>query len=167
MVEDIEAEIDQEIATANSKDQAYDLIDLDDVKIKTHTEIDPHIVGHVDEITEEIVHTTLITSKMMHADGESLVHSGFIGSAGEYAALAVVNEVNGMVYSVNSQYFACARVGDSVKYKATVRHIEGRKRDVDVIGKIDAIKIYEAHIVVVIPEYHPLKIKLLDIAEAN
>ena len=166
MVDDVEAAIDEEIAAAKS-DDTYELIDLDEVKVKTHVDIDPHLVGHVDQLSEAEAITTLITSKTMNADGEHLVHAGFISSAGEYAALVAVNEINAMVYSVSSQHFACARVGDAVKFIAKVRHLEGRKRDVDVIGKIDSIKIFQSHIVIVIPEYHPLKIRLLDIAEAN
>lgn len=164
-VDEIEDAIDEEIAQPEY--EVYDIVDLDDIKVRTHTELDVNYAGYIDAMKEDESFTTLSTSRMMQADSEHLTHSGFVGSAAEYAALIAVNEPNGMIYSVNSQYFACARIGDDIKYHATVKHSEGRKRDVIVIGKIEAIKIYEAHIIVVIPEYHPLKIKLLEVAGAN
>ncbi len=149
------------------KKATYEIVDLDEIRVRTHTELDPNHIGHVDKLKEDESYTTLTTSKMMHADMEQLVHSGYIGSSAEYAALIAVNEPNAMVYSIEAKYYACARVGDDVTFHATVKHSEGRKRDVTVVGKIHSIKIYEAHIIVVIPEYHPLKIKLLDIAGAE
>ena len=173
MAEEIEkpaAKEGEEKKAEEKKDSSsYELIDLDSdgIRIKTHTELDPAYVGHVEHITTEKCVISLVTASMMTADSEKLVHSGFIGSAGEYAALLVVNEPNGMVFSVIAQYFACARAGDEVKFTAIVRHSDNRKRDVEVVGHIGEIKIYEAKIVIVIPEYHPLKIKLLDVAGAN
>lgn len=177
MSEEMEKAIDDEIeakkaATEAKKAEggsAYDLIDLDNdgIRVKTHTELDPSYVGHVEQLTDEKCIVSLITTSIMAADSQGLVHSGFVGSAGEYTALVVVNEPNGMLFSVNAQYYACARTGDEIKFTAKVRHSDNRKREVHVIGKIDAIKIYDAKIVIVIPEYHPLKIQLLDVAGAK
>jgi len=164
----MEKAIDDEIETKKSEGTTYELIDLDDdIRVKTHTELDPTFVGHIDKLEEDNCIVSLMTTSIMSADTQKLVHSGFIGSAAEYAALVVVNEVNGMVFSVTSQYYACARMGDEIKYIAKVRHSDNRKREVEVIAKIDAIKIYEAKIIIIIPEYHPLKIRLLDVAGAN
>lgn len=148
---------------------AHDLIDLDHgaIRVKTHTKIDSNYVGHVEKLTYENSIVSLVTTAMMSADDQDLVHSGFIGSAAEYTALVVVNEPNGMVFSVNAQYYACARAGDEIKFTGKVRHSDNRKREVHVVGNINAIKIYDAKIVILIPEYHPLKIKLLDVAGAD
>ena len=165
----MEKAIDDEIE-ANKKEGGgnYDLIDLDDdIRVKTHIELDASYVGHIENLTIDECVTSLKTTSEMVADSQKLIHSGFIGSAAEYAALVVVNEANGMVFSVNSQYYACARSGDEITFTAKVRHSENRKREVDVVAKIHAIKIYEAKIIIVIPEYHPLKIQLLDVAGAN
>jgi acyl-CoA thioesterase len=168
MAEESAAVVEEEVENPKDASDTYEFVDLDDeLRVRTHTELDPNQVGHVDHLNPDESRITLTTSRSMHADMENLVHSGYIGSSAEYAALIAVNEPNAMIYSVSSQYFACARVGDDVSYKATVKHSEGRKRDVTVVGKIESIKVYEAHIVVIIPEYHPLKIKLLDIAGAN
>lgn len=169
MSEEMEKEIDKEIEeqkkTAGTT--TLPLIDADEIRVRTTTELDTMYSGHIDSLTPETAVVSLITSKMMMADKEEMVHSGFIGSACEYAALLVVNEPNGMIYSVNSQYFSCVRVGEEVKITASVRHMDSRKREIDVVAKMDSIKVYEAKINIVIPEYHPLKIHLLDIAGAN
>ena len=165
--EEIEPSSDKK-TSSDKKPSSLDLMSLDnEIKILTHTELDPTYVGNIEEISTEVCTTSLVTAAFMVADAERMVHSGFIGSAAEYAALLVVNEANGMIYSVSSQYFACARVGDEIKYKATVKHSDSRKREVTVVAKIDAIKIYEGKITIIIPEYHPLKIHLLDVANAN
>lgn len=166
----MEKAIDDEIEAKKAEGgTTYELVDLDidGIRVKTHTDVDPSYVGHVEKLTEDTSVISLITTNIMSADSQGLVHSGFIGSAGEYAAQVVVNEPNGMVFSVNAQYYACARAGDEIKFTAKVRHSDNRKREVKVIGKISAIKVYDATIVIVIPEYHPLKIQLLDVAGAN
>jgi len=168
----MEKAIDQEIESKKSEggnNAGYELIDLDEdtIRVRSHTDLDPSYVGHVESLSTESCVVLMKTSKLMNADSQALVHSGFIGSAAEYTALVVVNDPNGMIFSVNSQYFACARVGDEVKFTAKVKHTDNRKREVDVIGKIDAIKIYEAKMIIVVPEYHPLKIQLLDVAGAK
>ena len=177
MSEEMEKAIDDEIEAKKAETEAkkaegasaYELIDLDNdgIRVKTHTELDPSYVGHIEKLTEETCVVSLVTTSIMSVDSQSLVHSGFIGSAAEYAALVVVNEPNGMLFSVNAQYYACARAGDEIRFTAKVRHSDNRKREVHVIGKINAIKIYDAKIVIVIPEYHPLKIQLLDVAGAK
>lgn len=167
--EEMEKPIDDEVTARKSEENTqYELFDLDDgIRVKTHTELDASFAGHIESIATDKCIVSLITTERMSADAQNLVHSGFIGSAAEYAALVVVNEANGMIFSVSSQYYACARVGDEVRFTAKVRHSDSRKREVDVIAKIESIKIYEAKINIVIPEYHPLKIQLLDIAGAN
>ena len=159
--------IEKQRGKSKEEPETVDLLNLDDeLRVRTHVELDPNLVGRVDHLNEDESHTTLNTTKAMHADEERLVHSGFIGSSAEYAALIAVNEPNAMIYSVSSQYFSCARVGEDVTFKATVQHTEGHKRNVTVIGSIESIKVYRANIIVIIPEYHPLKIKLLEIAGA-
>ncbi len=140
-----------------------ELIEVD-VRLKTCLDLDPLQVGHLEVLKDNRCKISLVTTKSMQADHEHMVHSGYIAAAAEYAALAAINEPNGMIFSVSSHYLACARVGDEITIDAHVRHIDTRKRDVDVVAKINSIKIYDARIVVVIPEYHPLKIRLMDVA---
>lgn len=169
MPEEIETAIDEEIELQSEKPlSAKEFIDHDsDIRIRTSVELDPVYSGHIETLTEEECKTSLVTTKLMSADNQHMVHSGFISSAAEYAALVVVNEPNGMVYSMNGEHFACARVGDEVRFSAHVRHVDSRKREVEVKARIEAIKIYSAKITIVIPEYHPLKIHLLDVSGAT
>lgn len=164
----MEAAIDEEIEMKSELFSAQDLVDIDsDIRIRTSTELDPIYSGHIEVLTEDECQTSLITSKLMSADSQHMVHSGFISSAAEYAALVLINEPNGMVYGIQGEHFACARVGDEVRFTAQVRHIDSRKREVEVKARIEAIKIFSAKITIVIPEYHPLKIHLLEVAGAK
>jgi acyl-coenzyme A thioesterase PaaI-like protein len=165
--EEMEQEIDDEMeAQEKSGVELYDL-DNDTIRIRTTTELDSIYSGHIDSITSEKAVISLVTSKFMVADRDEMVHSGFISSAAEYAALIVVNEPSGMIFAVNSQYYACMRLGEELELTATVRHTDHRKRDIEVIGMMGSIKIYEGKITVIIPDYHPLKIQLLDVAGAK
>lgn len=159
---DDQAVIDEEESL--TPEELAAILGEDEQVLLTHDELDSLFVGNIDTLGNGKCQTTLITNSNMIADSERLVHNGFIGSAGEYAAVAAVNEPLGVVYSQITTYFAPVRVGDEVKFTATARHLEGRKREVDVAAHIGDIKVYESRITILVHEYHPLKIKLMDVA---
>lgn len=168
MVEDIEDVADIVDGAVDEK-EVQTLKDIkehlqDEVLLRTHKAVDPIYVGHIESLNDGHCIVSYVTTEMMVADSERMVHSGFISMSAEYTALCAVNEPNGMMFHMDATYFAAARVGDEIMFEARVRHVEGRKREVDVVGKIDSIKIYACRATIVIPEYHPLKIKLHDVA---
>ncbi len=98
----------------------------------------------------------------MLADEKGLVHSGFIFSAADYAAMAAVNEKNVVLVASNCQFLSPVRLGDIVNIKATVRNKEGRKRHVSVVGYVFDIKVFEGEFKTVVTERHVLKLHLVD-----
>ena len=170
MVEELEDVENEEASQPSEIDEEQKSIEAlkasleEEVLLRTHKQLDPIYVGHIESLSEGHCIVSFVTTEMMKADNEKMVHSGFLSMSAEYAALCAVNEPNVMMFHMDATYFACARVGDEVMFEARVRHVEGRKREIDVVGKIDSIKIYSCRATVVIPEYHPLKIQLHDVA---
>ena len=107
------------------------------------------------------VELTLETTKDMLADDMGLIHGGFIFCAADYAAMAAVNERNVVLVASDTQFLSPVKLGDKVKFLAKVRHKEGRKRNINVIGNVLDIKVFEGVFKTVILERHVLKLKLL------
>lgn len=152
-----------EEAAPTPEELAQLLADEEEI-LRTHDEVDPLLVGIIDSLGNGQCKTIFKTNAHMIADKEKLIHNGFIGAAGEYAAIAAINDPMGIVYSQQATYYAPVRVGDEIQFQATARHMDGRKREVDVVGNVGDIKVYEARFTVLVHEYHPLKIKLMDVA---
>lgn len=133
-------------------------------KLNTHVELDSLYVGVIEELSIGGAKTNFISSEFMKVDGQNMLFSGFVNAAAEYAAVCAVNDENTMVTKVKTIYFAPVRLGEEIHFEALVKHHESRKQDVTVIGYIEKIKVYKAVITVVITEYHPLQIKLMDVA---
>lgn len=96
----------------------------------------------------------------MIADSMGLIHGGFIFSAVDFAAMAAVNERNVVLVASECQFLSPVKFGDIVNFTAKVRHKEGRKRNVHVIGNVLEIKVFEGEFKTVVTERHVLKLKL-------
>ena len=91
-----------------------------------------------------------------------MIHGGFIFSAADYAAMVAVNEKNVVLVGSECQFLSPVKFHDEVTFVARVRHKEGRKRNVHVVGNVLDIKVFEGEFKTVITERHVLKLKLLD-----
>jgi len=108
------------------------------------------------------VKVALMTTSEMIADEKGLIHGGFVFSAADYAAMAAVNEPNVVLVACDSQFLSPVKFGDEVIFKAKVRHKEGRKRNVHVVGYVLDIKVFDGEFKTVVTDKHVLKLKLLD-----
>jgi acyl-CoA thioesterase len=108
------------------------------------------------------VEVDLETTKDMLADDMGLIHGGFVFSAADYAAMAAVNERNVVLVASDCQFLSPVKFGDIVNIKATLRHKEGRKRNVNVEAFVYDIKVFEGVFKTVVTERHVLKLKLLE-----
>ncbi|MDH5464410.1 MAG: hypothetical protein OEW60_02215 [Thiovulaceae bacterium] len=136
----------------------------EEMRLKTHELIDKAYVGNIETLSRGHCRVSLVTAEWMTVDSEHMVMSSFINMSAEFTALAAINEPNGMIMTVDAAYLAPIRMEEEIIFDATVRHTDGRKREVDVVGKFNDIKVYESRITITITEYHPLKIKLNDVA---
>jgi len=149
-------------------EQAEDDLEIDyeeekeEVFVRTHEKINNELSGEVILLEHGYVETRLITIPEMVADDVGLIHGGFIFGAADYAAMLAVNEKNVVLVASNCQFLSPVKFHDEVNFIAKVRHKEGRKRNVNVIGTVLEIKVFEGEFKTVITDRHVLKLKLLE-----
>ncbi len=134
----------------------------EEIALRTHDLINQRYSGELDKLKEGYAKVSLITSEEMRVDSYGLVHGGFIFCAGDFAAMAAVNDPNVVLSAANSDFLSPVRVGDKVVFEANVRHKDGRKREVKVVGQVLDIKVFEATFKTVILEKHVLKLNLMN-----
>ncbi len=134
----------------------------DDIILKTHERINQDLCGEIEKLETGYIELKLVTNHDMVADSKNLVHSGFIFSAADYAAMAAVNEKNVVLVASDCQFLSPVKFGDIVKFIAKVRHKEGRKRNVHVTGHVLEIKVFEGEFKTVVTDRHVLKLRLTD-----
>jgi len=134
----------------------------DTVTLRTHDLINHRYSGDLDELKEGYARVTLLTNDEMRVDTFGLVHGGFIFCAADFAAMAAVNDPNVVLASCDSKFLSPVRVGDEVVFEANVRHKDGRKREVNVIGSVLDIKVFEASMKTVVLDKHVLKLDLMN-----
>ncbi len=154
-----EEELDLELNEYLTKD--------DEVILQTHNKINSDYSGKIIKLENGRTELTLETTEDMLADEMGLIHGGFVFGAADYAAMAAVNEKNVVLVASDSQFLSPVKLGDHVNFVATVRHKEGRKRNVNVIGSVLDIKVFEGVFKTVITERHVLKLKLFSDEEEN
>ncbi|MFA7354765.1 MAG: hotdog domain-containing protein [Sulfurimonadaceae bacterium] len=132
----------------------------DDVLLHTHERINQELCGEIEKLEQGFVKLKLVTVSEMVVDSTGLIHGGFIFSAADFAAMAAVNEKNVVLVASDCQFLSPVKFGDIVYFTAKVRHKEGRKRNVHVIGNVLDIKVFEGEFKTVVTERHVLKLKL-------
>jgi len=156
--------MEEEVKTETSED----VLDIDsylkddEILLNTHEKIDNELCGRIERVEQDILELSLKTIPKMLADDKGLVHGGFIFSAADYAAMAAVNEKNVVLVASSCQFLSPVRLGDTVNIKATVRQKEGRKRNVNVVGYVYDIKVFEGEFKTVVTDRHVLKLHLVD-----
>ncbi|HIC42899.1 MAG TPA: PaaI family thioesterase [Sulfurimonas sp.] len=132
-----------------------------DVTLDTHDMINNRYSGVLEELKEGYARVCLLTNDEMAVDSYGLVHGGFIFCAGDFAAMAAINDPNVVLASSNSDFLSPVRVGDEVVFVAHARHKDGRKREVKVIGSVLEIKVFEGTFKTVVLDKHILKLDLM------
>lgn len=135
--------------------------------LHTHDKIDSRYSGDLDELKEGFAKVSLRTSDEMIVDKKGLVHGGFIFCAADFAAMAAVNDPYVVLSGATSKFLSPVRVGDTVVFTAKVRHTEGRRREVSVVGNVFDVKVFEAVLKTVILENHALDLNLMNISKSD
>lgn len=128
--------------------------------LKTHENINRDLCGEIEKFENGYVELKLVTTHDMIADSKYLIHSGFLFSAADFAAMAAVNEKNVVLVASDCQFLSPVKFGDIINFVAKVRHKEGRKRNIHVTGHVLDIKVFEGEFKTVVTERHVLKLKL-------
>jgi acyl-CoA thioesterase len=139
-----------------------DYSDDDEILLNTHERVNHDYSGEIVKLELGRVELKLEAIAEMVADESGLIHGGFIFSAADFAAMVAVNEKNVVLVASDCQFLSPVKYGDIVNFEAKVRHKEGRKRNVHVVGYVHDIKVFEGEFKTVVTERHVLKLKLLD-----
>lgn len=150
----------EEILDDDEELQINEYRSKDDVILKTHENINQDLCGEIEKLENGYVQLKLVTTHEMIVDSKYLIHSGFIFSAADFAAMAAVNERNVVLVASDCQFLSPVKFGDIVNFIAKVRHKEGRKRNIHVTGYVLDIKVFEGEFKTVVTERHVLKLKL-------
>lgn len=141
--------------------------DSEDIVLETHTNIYDKYSGKVDKLKDGFSEVHLDIVRDMFADSQGLIHNGFLFSGASLAAAAAVNDKYGFVIGSVVNFLTPVREDDRVIYKAVSRQKIGRKRVVDVIGRVGDVKVFVGEFTVIVMEKHILNIKLdeVDVSE--
>lgn len=162
MAEEEEQKTAQEAELEEVDNDLSEYLIKNEVALKTHQRIHTDLCGNIQKMDKGHVELELITTKEMLADDMGLIHGGFIFSAADYAAMAAVNERNVVLVASDCQFLSPVELGDKVTFKASVRHTEGKKRNVNVEAYVYDIKVFSGIFKTVVTERHVLKLKLLE-----
>ena len=127
--------------------------------IKTHNKISQNLCGTPIKLENEYCLVELKTSECMVADEAGLVHGGFIFGAADYAAMLAVNHQNVVLGSANVKFCSPVKMGNVIKFEATVKEKEAIKRIVEVIGYDGDSKVFSGEFICYILEKHVLEAK--------
>ncbi len=137
-------------------------VEVKEVPLVIYGSINQELCGEITYMDGFSVKLVLETVYDMIAEDNGLIHSGFIFSAANYAAMAVVNDKNVVLVASDCQFLSPVKLGDSVEFNGKVRHKEGKKRNIHVVGYVMDIKVFEGEFKTVITENNILNTKLLE-----
>lgn len=163
----VEEDLDENQSGKKRLNEDDDLVLENEVVLHTHDQINTRYSGEVSELREGYAKVTLQTNDDMVVDKHGLVHGGFIFSAADFAAMAAVNDRYVVLSGAVSKFLSPVRVGDAVVFEATSRHMDGRRREVNVVGYVLEVKVFEATFKTVILESHVLSLDLMKITEGS
>jgi len=141
-------------------DVVSDLQSNEERGLKTHLKINPGLCGNLIKLEDSYAEVELITTPEMSVDSHNLVHGGFTFGAADFCAMAAVNEPNVVLVNSNCKFLSPVKVGDKILFKAKQLHKESRKREIEVEGYLNEVKVLEGKFMAVVLEKHILSLKL-------
>jgi acyl-coenzyme A thioesterase PaaI-like protein len=112
--------------------------------LKTHRKASPRLVGRMVSLEEGVEAVAeLETVDEMAVDEHGLVHGGFTFGLADYAAMTAVNHSNVVLGGVDCRFVAPVKAGETMVARASVKGVEGRRRDVEVEVSVGEKKVFE------------------------
>ncbi len=128
--------------------------------LKTYDKVPGELFGRLVELRAGYAKVILTTNEEMRADSKDLLNAGVIFSAALLAAMASVNDPNAAPLSSEVEFLAPAKVGDVLYFEAYEKYQKGKRREIEVIGMLNDMKIFTATFIALVFEEHILKSKL-------
>ena len=130
-------------------------------ELKTHLKFNKKF-GQLIEIGEDSAKVRLEATEEMAVDEEGLIHGGFTFGAADFCAMATVNHPNVVLTNSKSRFLAPVKIGDIVIFESEMIFDDDKKQEINVVGKINDIKVYEGIFGTVVLQKHVLKLKISD-----
>ena len=130
-------------------------------KLKIPKKLRSSFTGDIVELEDGYVKTKFEPNDDMIIDDYNLIHNGFIFSAANFAILAAINNPYVVLVTSNVKFLAPIEMGNVIDFEARVIHKYARKREVEVVGRISDIKVFEGLFLAVVLDQHILSLKLI------
>ncbi|WP_457641841.1 hotdog domain-containing protein [Persephonella sp.] len=129
------------------------------MEISTHKKIDQKLCGKPVAVeTEKSASVVLKATEEMAADEKGLIHGGFIFGAADYCAMLSVNHPNVVLAKAEVKFIKPVKLNETILFEGIVIESEGKKREVEVIGKNEEDQIvFSGKFLCVIPDKHVLE----------
>ncbi len=141
-------------------EEMLDLKSNEEKGLRTHLKINPGLCGNLLKVEDNYAEVELITTSEMSVDNHELVHGGFTFGAADFCAMAAVNDPNVVLVNSNCKFLSPVKVGDRIVFKGKQLHEETRKREINVEGYLNEVKVLEGKFMAVVLEKHVLSLKL-------
>ncbi|WP_027327063.1 hypothetical protein [Helicobacter pametensis] len=121
-----------------------DILEQHNLELSVCNALKPDLCGRIAKLTEEEAIIIFNPTKQMISDESNLIHSGFIFSAANYAAMCLVNQPNALTIKSEVQFLAPIEFEQEIIFLATIKQSNNRKYEIFVKGTLLDIKIFEA-----------------------
>ncbi len=128
--------------------------------LKAYNRINGELCGRLIELKPGYAKISLKTSTNMIADDKGLIHSGFLFCAANFAAMACVNDPYAFPLNSEVSFLSPVKNGDMIIFEAYEKYQNEKKKEIEVKGLLDDIKVLTATFTVLIFEEHILTNKL-------
>jgi len=132
------------------------------IELNTHKKINQKLCGKLIAQEEKYAKVKLEATEEMAVDDLGLIHGGFTFAAADFCAMATINHPNVVLTNSKSKFLAPVKIGDIVIFESEVIFDDDKRQEINVVGKIDDIKVYEGIFGTVVLKKHVLKLKISD-----
>lgn len=124
--------------------------------LNTHLQLDPTLNGKVELLKEGYAKVRLVTSAIMIADTQGLVHGGFIFGAADFTAMAAVNDPFVVLAKSTSKFLSPVREGQEVLFEGNISSKDGARVSVEVVGSVEDKQVFVGTFYTAVLEKHVL-----------
>jgi len=132
------------------------------VDLNTHKKINQTLCGKLIEQNKGYAKVKFEATEEMVVDDEGLIHGGFTFGAADFCAMATINHPYIVLVSSKSKFLAPVKLGDIVIFESEIIFDDDKKQEINVVGKMNDIKVYEGIFGSVVLKKHVLKLKITD-----
>ena len=113
------------------------------MELNTHLKLNNELNGKVVELGEGYAKVEQLTTELMVADEQGLIHGGFTFCAADFAAMACVNDPYVVLAKGDTKFLAPIKLGQTVVYEAKILESEGRKSTIEVVATVQENAVFK------------------------